>query len=137
MHSTVIALGIALLAACGSDEAGTPDAGTPDAPTPPTLTVAAMPATVTQGQEISIGVTVGNFTLVNPNPGPQPKPGEGHYHYYLDSNQNYTAAWTPTFAFRTGPATAVGPHTFRIVLVTSAHVEVTPTVEATATFTVQ
>ena len=65
------------------------------------------------------------------------KPGEGHYHYYLDDAVNYIAAWTPTVGVRTPSTAAAGVHRVRVVLVTSAHVEITPLVETTVSFTVQ
>ncbi len=81
--------------------------------------------------------TTTNFNVVDPRTGPAPKAGEGHFHYFLDDATRYTAGWTPSITITTGSNTALGVHTVRFVLATSAHVEVTPTVEATATFTVE
>ena len=136
MQRFAIVLGI-VVAGCGSDQPAAVDATEVDAPGPPSLAVVASPATVARGDTVTVTVTVTNFTLVNPTSGGAPKDGEGHFHYYLDDAVNYTAGWTPTVMFRTGPATALGAHTFRFVLSTSAHEEVMPKVEATASFTVQ
>ena len=127
----------ALVSACGSSKPATVDAVAVDAPGPPSLSVTASPTTVARGETVTFTVSVTNFTIVNPTTGVAPKPGEGHFHYYVDNATDYVSGWTPTVNFRTGPATALGLHTFRFVLATSAHEEVTPLVESSATFTVQ
>jgi hypothetical protein len=86
---------------------------------------------------VVLGVTTTNFNVISPNVAVGTKPGEGHYHYYLDDAPMYVAAWTPTSGVRTPSTATPGPHMIRVVLVTSAHVEIMPLVETTVTFTVQ
>lgn len=137
MQRFIIALGF-FAAACGGPQSAAPvDAAGIDAPEEPTLTVVASPTTVARGEPVTLTVSVTNFTIVDPRTGAPVRDGEGHYHYYLDDAADYTAAWTPTVTFRPGPATALGPHTLRFVLVSGAHEEITPIIETTASFTVQ
>ena len=136
MKSVVLSCAL-LVVACGSDQSVAVDATVIDAITKPTLVVAAMPSTLPAGEFITVSVSALNYAIIDPRPGPAVKAGEGHYHYYLDDAAQYTAGWTPTVTFRVPPATSPGVHTVRFVLVNSAHQEITPTVEASATFTVQ
>jgi hypothetical protein len=136
MQRFLIVLGICG-AACGGAQPAAVDATNIDAPGPPTLAVTASPATVARGETVTFTVTVTSFKIVNPMSGVPPKDGEGHFHYYLDDAANYTAGWTPTVTFRPGPAAALGPHSLRFVLANGMHEELTPTVETTASFTVQ
>lgn len=129
-----------LLAACASDPkpaVDAPVAPTADASTQPSLEVIPTPSTVAAGGSVSFAVNVTNFRIVDPRPGPAPKAGEGHFHYYLDDAVDYVAGWTASVTIRTTAQTSLGEHTVRFVLATSAHEEVTPKVETTATFTVQ
>ncbi len=126
-----------LLAACGSDQSTVDAPPVVDASLAPSLSAVANPTTIAAGGTVVLGVTTSNFTVISPNVAVGIKPGEGHYHYYLDDAANYIAAWTPTVGVRTAANAAPGLHMIRVVLVTSAHVEITPLVETTVTFTVQ
>ncbi|MGE3766511.1 MAG: hypothetical protein AB7L94_29935 [Kofleriaceae bacterium] len=108
-----------------------------DASLEPSIAATPSPTTIAAGDVVLLTVTTANFELVNPNVAPPPKPGEGHYHYYVDDAVNYVAAWTPTVGVLIPSSAAPGVHMIRLVLVTSDHVEVTPTVETTVTFMVQ
>ncbi len=137
MNLRVLSLGI-LLAGCASKQPATVDAPAPvDASTQPALTVVASPTTVAPGATVTVAVTTTSFKVIDPRTGPTPKTGEGHFHYYLDDAVDYVAGWTPTISIKTTAATTPGVHRVRFVLATSAHVEVTPLVEATTSFTVQ
>ena len=127
------AIALLVTAACGSSKPTAVDARA----TAPALAIVASPTTVARGGTVTFAVSVERFTIVSPLTKPPPKDGEGHYHYYLDDAENYTAGWTPTVAFKPSETMAPGPHTMRFVLATNVHQEVTPVVEATATFTVQ
>lgn len=122
-----------LIAACGSSR----PAATLDAPRAPTVAVVASPATIAPGETVTFTVSVERFKIVSPLTNPPLKDGEGHYHYSLDGAERYTAGWTPTVELELPATIAPGPHTIRFALATNAHEEVSPVVEATATFTVR
>jgi len=131
MRLSVFCLGL-LVAACGSDEA------TPiDAALAPSIAATPSPTTIAPGGTVVVTVTTTNFNVIAPALAPAPKAGEGHYHYYLDDAVNYVAAWTPTVSVRPPPTAAPGVHMIRLVLVSSDHVDVTPTVDTIITFMIQ
>jgi len=130
----LFALCLGLLVACGSDEATPPPI---DASLAPSISATPNPSTIAPGGTVVLTVSTMNFNIINPGTSSGPKDGEGHYHYYLDDAVNYVAAWTPTVGVRTSSTAAPGVHMIRLVLVTSAHVEVTPPVETTVTFMIQ
>ncbi|MBA3542721.1 MAG: hypothetical protein H0T79_24100 [Deltaproteobacteria bacterium] len=110
---------------------------TTDVTTEPSIAAVVTPSTIAPGGTVTLAVTTTNYTIVNPTTGPTPKAGEGHFHYYLDDAADYIAAWTPSVTITTSPAERLGVHTVRLVLVSSAHVDITPTTDTTVTYTVQ
>lgn len=108
-----------------------------------TITAPASGATLPEGN-VTVSVTVKDFTLVAP--GGANEAGKGHIHYYLDTTiptAPGAPATTAPGTYKPGAGTSMvwenlkaGTHTFGVQLVNANHTPLTPPVLATVTVTV-
>jgi plastocyanin len=102
--------------------------------------VASMYNSVPPGTEITMEISVKNFTLAKDKIGKANKDGEGHYHVYLDDNTgtNYLAAGADGTVKITVPNdTKDGEHKLVVSLRNNDHSELSPKSEAVFKFTVK
>ena len=110
------------------------------APSNATLSVAVEPAEVEAGGEVTLKITVTDFTLNKDELGKANQPGMGHYRVYLDEQEgaNFLAEDATASVKVTIPKDAKpGEHKLRVELRQNDKSELTPKVAKTVTFKVK